>query len=238
MQLLSKQVVNQKVAQQKKAQIDEGIAIARKVDALRKTLSDLEVQHRNFIDGIKRTADIETKDLMQRIADLKAELKDLQESRQKALVPLDEAWANVRRKEAEVNEVFLSTEADRQRITTAKTAATDKLNQAKDILGRVKIRERELIKVYTEADSNRESAETAKKEAELLLDTTNKSVEKRLKDIAIKEVAAKNYEEANENYRQILDARNLELNDKETLLEDRMRAFEVEFNRFNQQKNG
>src|ERR1700750_2532234 len=78
MKLLKKSIIDAEVNARKKAQMDEGIQLAQKIDTLRKTLNDLEVQHRNFIDGMQGELKKATDELFEEIAERKNEIKELQ----------------------------------------------------------------------------------------------------------------------------------------------------------------
>jgi SMC interacting uncharacterized protein involved in chromosome segregation len=102
MKLRPKSQIDAQVASQRKAQIDEGVRIAQKVDALRETLSMLEAQHEQYIAGMKGELDRQTSDRVQRIAELESEIRELEEKRKLLLAPLDEAWAEVRTEKQKV----------------------------------------------------------------------------------------------------------------------------------------
>ena len=70
MKLLPKSQVHAQVNEQRRQQIDEGMILAKKVDALRQTLAELEEQQRKFSEGTKRELERETQELHEEIAEL------------------------------------------------------------------------------------------------------------------------------------------------------------------------
>lgn len=73
MKLLPKSQVLANVNEQKRLQIEEGVILAKKVDALRQTLLDLEDQQRKFIEGQRAVLERELGQLNREI-ELKKEL--------------------------------------------------------------------------------------------------------------------------------------------------------------------
>lgn len=122
MKLLPKQQVAIQGASDRKAQIDEGITLARKVDALRETLASLESQHAQFLDGMERELCERTDGLFSQIGELQKEIKELEEKRKIALIPLDAQWSEVREKMTENDQIM-----------TILAEKTDKLAQKEQI---------------------------------------------------------------------------------------------------------
>lgn len=51
MQLLKKSQLQAQAQEQKRQQIDEGVAIAKRIDTMRGVLAELEKRHREFVEG-------------------------------------------------------------------------------------------------------------------------------------------------------------------------------------------
>ena len=88
MDLISKKVITSQIANQRKIQIDEGVALAKKIDLLRETLGSLELQHKNFLDKKEKELLSVTSNLEKDISNKKIEIKKLEEHRLKLLLPL------------------------------------------------------------------------------------------------------------------------------------------------------
>lgn len=92
MKLLDKKSIATQVANQRKGQIDEGIALAQKIDKLRATHSSLEQQHNEYVAKMKEILETQLRGLEEGIQAKKKELVIIEEERQKLLEPLDQAW--------------------------------------------------------------------------------------------------------------------------------------------------
>lgn len=90
------------MASERKAQIDEGVALAKKIDALRQTLGNLERQHANFLAGMETELHGRTDKLFQTIGALQKEVAELEERRALALIPLDAQMEEIRAKTADL----------------------------------------------------------------------------------------------------------------------------------------
>lgn len=99
MKLLKKSVLSQDLNNQRKMQIDEGVHIANKIDALRKSLNELEVQHQNFIQSKQIELDNQFKSLESEIKEKRLEIKTLEERRIELLKPLDEEHEKLNQRE-------------------------------------------------------------------------------------------------------------------------------------------
>lgn len=149
MKLLRKSAVDAQAALQRKNQIDEGIALAGKIDALRKTLGDVELQHRNFLAGMEADLKDKLSYLTESIAIKKLELAVMQEHNGN----IDVAWRKIVFREAMIT--------DRERRADAKLA------KASEELGKIRIRETELDMSYARIEKLREEEEIRNEKARL-----------------------------------------------------------------------
>lgn len=221
MKILAKKAIDVQVTAQKKAQIDEGVAIATKIDALRQTLLSLEAQHKNFIDGMKDSLNIETKYLIEKIANLKLEISNLEEEREKLLIPLTSAWDSVNERDSILQ--VKEKEVDRREkvLIPLEVKATEREEKTKEAFSRIKVRERELIKVYDSAETLKKEAEDINKQVVIGKERSEKDIETRYSVLKTKEEQAQYSLEFYESKKSVLDARERELNQKETLINDR-----------------
>lgn len=106
MKLQSKSAVNSQVAEEKRKQISEGVKIAQKVDILRETLSDEEINFQNRKENMIATLKAEIDPLAREKQQLLEELPNLREQKCKLLEPVDltEARSKVRQEEKELKE--------------------------------------------------------------------------------------------------------------------------------------
>ena len=221
MKLLDRRTTNIEVQSQKKAQIDEGVAIAAKIDALRRTHDDLERQHNLFVEGMREQLALATKDLTEQCEVKKQELEILEEKRKALLAPLDNAWENVKIRERDIEHTHSLIEATKLSVEQEKKLLEERLTKAKESLGRIKIRENELKRVYDQAVIERSEAETLKNTIANQYQTQTKHFEEREKEIAIKEGKNEFDAQATKNYEEILKRKEVELNNRERMINDR-----------------
>lgn len=163
MKLLKKSALANELAQQRQAQIDEGIAIARKVDTLRQTLASLEKQHSDFLNGMQSELEKRSRYLLNEIATREKILIEIEERRQKLLIPLDAEWEKLNQEKSK-----LATDKDLiakglLKIQEKQKLTDEKYQESKKTLARINVRERELVKVYDKAEENSKEIETIKK---------------------------------------------------------------------------
>lgn len=150
MKLLKKSVLTQELNTQKRLQVDEGVRIATKVDALRSSLNDLETQHQNFVENKQLILDNQFKSLERDIKELKAEIVTLESRKTDLLKPLDEEYRKlfqreetVKAKEHELSNSFLQIKESQQII---KIKENDLNLQMKSLGDRIKANEVETKK--------------------------------------------------------------------------------------------
>lgn len=233
MKLFTKKAVDVQVTAQKKVQIDEGTAIAKKIDTLRQTLGSLEVQHKKFVDGMKDGLKKETDYLIQKIASLRIELSDLEAKKSKALEPLDIAWQNVKIKTKEILNLRSELDAREEKLSFREKSTIEREKKSKDSISRLNIRENELDKAYAHALNLKEEAESVKKDADDYVASKSKNIENKERDALIREETNLNDFNSNQAERQMLKDRELGLNARETRLMDREQMLERNIKRLN-----
>lgn len=221
MKLQPKKTVAVQVATERRQQIDEGVSIAKKVDALRENFAQLQFQQRKFVESSRLELERQTSGLTEEIASKRRELLELAEEKKLLLAPLDEAWRDVKEKRKEVQKRLTQIAQKEKGLAVSISKAEADRQEAKSALSNIKVRERELAKAYTEADSLRAEAEATNAEAK---SNKEKSVEKlEQKWEELEKIQAKNQfdAEANLNQKALLDLIEKELNDKDRAVNDK-----------------
>lgn len=95
MKLLERQSLNNDLQEQRRAQAEEGIRLAKRIDALRETLSTLEKQHQDFIESSRTTYQEAIGALERRKDELEKEIVRLEERRALLREPLDKEWESL-----------------------------------------------------------------------------------------------------------------------------------------------
>lgn len=226
MKLLSKSAVNNEVANQKKSQIDEGLFIAKKIDSLRQTLTGLEKQHRDFINGMQSELNIQIQPLIDKIANLKLEIEDLENKRRKLLAPLTKEWEEVllKRKQIEAKELEFS---QKEIIFGKDREVLDaRLKKEKENIFKINTVKNQISKSFDKQKENEEKSENLLKEAEKtkqesLLETEdrNKTLLSREAMIAVRERENQMVEENNKREKQFINEEKIRLADMRRTLE-------------------
>lgn len=233
MKLLKKSQVAEKLNQQKKFQIDEGVLIAQKVYALRTSLVDLEIQYKNFSKNKEGELKKQLGGLENDILALKAEIVLLENQRQGLRKPLDTEWANLK----EEKEKFKNEQKEfDKKAYNLQVASIEVKNKEIDFESQMKI----FITRVKETESNNERSKSNLKRTSEKLKLAQEEKE-RVEDHVLRKTSELTSREAN------LAAREREQDIKEThiqyeqykinkqriLLEDREATLEREIKRQN-----
>ncbi len=231
MQLLKKSTAQLEIQDQRRRRIDDGVQIAQKVDSLRETLASLETQHQKFLDRVEGELQTRTQPLIQKIASLQSEIKELEEKRKELRVPLDKEWEEVRAKEAKVNHSEEALEKRNVNLSQKEEGIISLKTELKARLFKVKTSERELVKVRNLADENlyiseekRDEALKQKKEA----DDYAKHVTQNLLTTEAELMVKARELEMRES---VIEARQKEQDEREIWLVDRYQTLERNLNR-------
>lgn len=154
MKLLKKTAVSTEIANSRKMQMDEGILIAKKVDALREKLASLETQNALFIKKTVEELKNQTQGLNDGIDAKKKELLKIEEERVRLLEPLDKEWQKANAQLIENQASKRQIELGLQRIDEKEAKIVSMERQTKQILSNIKIRERELERAFSKSVEN------------------------------------------------------------------------------------
>lgn len=233
MQLLKKSTVQVEAQQARKKVVDEGMHIAKKVDALRQTFSEVQEQHQKFLNGMEGELKERTKPLIDKIASLESEVRDLEDKRRDLLVPLDKEWKELHSKQEELVKVSGLLDKKKEQVAIKETKLLVVGKELKDRIFKVKTRERELAKSLKDAaeglyiaDDKRVEAFRIRESAEDYSKELNQSSLDREAKVAVREREV----EMIKNY---TDDREKALNAREILLSDREQTLERELKRRN-----
>lgn len=231
MELLKKSTVQLEVQDQRRRRIDEGVKIAQKVDTLRETLASLEAQHQKFLSGMEKELQERTQPLIQRIASLQIEIKNLEGERQRLMTPLTKEWSEVEKKQAELVKEEIVLEKRNVSLTQKEEKQFASGAELKDKLFKVKTRERELVKARNEADENlylseekRDEALKQKKDSDEYAKHVRQSLLETEAELSVKIREVEMRESA-------IETRKKEQDDREIWLRDRYQTLERTLNR-------
>lgn len=95
MKLLPPKELNTKLNEQKKSEIDAGMFLAKKVDALREELSEAQIEHDRAMEGMKKEYDLFLGETVAKKSSLETEIAYLEAKKGQLLIPLDAEWEKV-----------------------------------------------------------------------------------------------------------------------------------------------
>lgn len=235
MKLLKKPTVANELNLQHKMRVDEGVAIATKVDALRKTLSELEVQHQNFIISKQKELNTVISSLEREIKELKAEIVTLEEKRVDLLRPLDAEWSELKskeidlqQKEEELRHLFLGLTQSEKEIAT----------RERDLETKEIIITETTLKANSNLLKSEEKlafAEGKSKESTENITKAEKIIQDKVQELLLREASISSKEREIEIIKSNLAKEEHNINKQKILLADREATLEREIKR--QQKN-
>lgn len=231
MKLLPKKQVQSLVEDQRRIQIDEGVTLARKIDALREKLADLQRQHDLFVMGMEDNLKAKTQGLFELIQEKEAEIKLLEVKRQELLKPLDMAWKAVEIRETELNNLKADLEIDLANLNRKEESIDKKNNEAKTILSHIKVRERELERTFDKAEQLRIEAEKGYLKMSNEKDKQDKKFEERNRALDLAESAIKSYQFTLSQRQEQIEMREKKNEAEVIRLKDKEATLERAFNR-------
>lgn len=231
MKLLSKQKVTSQIEDQRRLQIEEGLTLARKVDTLRQKLADIQRQHDVYILGMQETLKQRTSKLFDDIQIKEAEIKLLEIKRKELLAPLDDAWSGVKLKEKSLDDLKNELHIREFNLKQKETSIDEKNEKARETLNHIKIRERELSKVYDEAETNLEITERAKVKMIEDKEKKEKSYSKKDSELKLREDSIVSYEFTLKKREETIEMAEKEIADERIRLNDQRETLKRALNR-------
>ena len=221
MKLLTKNQIAVDTSLSRKRNIDEGVFIAKKIDALREDLSTLQKQRLDFIIGTKQELENETKSLHQIVYDLKMEVEEIEINRNKLKEPLDKEWELLKEDkfnlEAEQN-LFKQHKAkldDREFYVSAKEVEVEDKNRRVDLI------QGEFERILKESQDEKILVDSILSETKGKAEVMNKMIESRLDEVIERENRVKFNLQGIEQKEKNNDEREKELNDRDRQINDK-----------------
>lgn len=226
MKLLPKSVINTELASQKKKQIDEGLMIAKKVDALRETLSSLEKQHRDFIGGMQIELKLQTQPLINEIAERKLEIENLKSKKEELLVPLTKEWNEVNEKRKELDQISEKLAKEQATLLQKEKVLEERLKKEKENIFKINTIRNELAKILKKGQENEEKTKKALEFVELAKENSLKEIEERKQailsrdaEVAVREREVQLQKETNDRDCKFIKEEKIRLLDQRATLE-------------------
>lgn len=235
MYLLKKSAIASELAQQKKQEIDQGLELARKVDALRIKLLDLERQEKEFIDGMRSRLKQSTGTLEAELAELNHQVEQAKLALAELKQPLDAEWSKVKVELVNIEDSKLKVARGLARLDEKEAKLVLLEKEGKSKLSNIKIRERELENAYKRAIQNEEDSRIALERSQNVQGQAEFQFRAKAQEFAEVEAVLRIREREVEMKSNKLDQDKEELIIKEAQLKDREETLEREIKR---QTNG
>ena len=159
--LLQKSEIDSSKALARKQEIDEGLKLSRRVDALRETAADeeasLEAFRKKTVASISKQIDA----LSTERDTLKEAVADLEQRRAMALVPLDEAWKTLKKSQQEHTTSVASLEKQQQKYLKQSKELQSKLVDATQELARIETIKQQHEDALLQAIENKKDTEAS-----------------------------------------------------------------------------
>lgn len=190
MKLLAKKEISIDLARQKKIQIDEGIGLARKVDALREQLQTETGNLRRFREESLGAVQQEIDAVVRQKDTLKGELKDLLNRRTVLLIPLDAEWEKLTKAKRDFTEWELELHGYSENLSQRQAQVENEEKEISEEKLRIAGLKEQTLTVLEEADSmlvraRESSAEMRNKAQAVLSEAELKNKEASLRDKSI-----------------------------------------------------
>lgn len=150
--LLNKREIDKAKAKDQRLEIQEGLKLAKRVDALRETAVEEELSLKKFREATIKNIHEELSTEGQKLETLKVEVKALESRKEEALKPLTEAWDTLRR--------------EQEALSKAEEELANRFSEAFEVQESLKKEQKEIKTAKSLAESDRERALDASKQAE------------------------------------------------------------------------
>ena len=212
---------------ERKKEIDDGVALARRVDELRRLKLEEERRLNEWRETTLKTVQQEENDIIEQKNNLKGELETLKEERKELLKPLNKEWAEIHDTEKELDERIKNIYIREIELKALKQELEDEQNRISEIISKARKNEQDTEKFREEASSLRDLSqreyEMAKTEHDIQTRNAEKEVQKLIQREKEYEVASKTIEIREQ---QVKDKES-ELIIREKDLERRQRNFKI-----------
>lgn len=233
MKLLDKYQINTLKATERKKEIDEGLKLAKKVDALRELTAKEQANIEKFREQTLKEVKNEITDLISQRGVLDTDVKRLQEERQRLLVPLTNEWLEVSNLKEQLND-------KKEEIHEKEIEFIQKTD---DLVNRIKalyIEEQRIEDTRNEIDKQlAEVTEFRNKKKTVLLDIQEhqKEVytdcETKIKELTDRELDVASRERDEKNKEDLLNNKEKELNKQSIAIRDKYETLNRTIKRLN-----
>lgn len=159
MKLLEKNKIIALKNQERAVEVNEGYKLAKKVDSLRQTYADEQKNLINFRNETTRKVKEEIAVVFKQRDDLKEEVYSLMEEKKELLIPLDEQWDKVHKKEDELIQYANSLSEKTQLLQEDKNYLEVEQQKIKEERKRIDAERKATIAGLSEAEDKKDKAQ-------------------------------------------------------------------------------
>lgn len=225
MKLLSKKEVDQSKASERARDVQEGLKLAKRVDALRETQAEEEASLARFREKTLAIIHEETTKAAEKRDILLKEVSGLEKRRKEALKPLDKEEERLEAFREELSDRERTLEVDERNSGLLKAETKQKLKAASDALKRAETKERQLADLVASKENDRKQQTVFLQEAQKVRDAAlslKKQVVDDLKtrdtELAVREKNLELRAETFTRHEKALEKREIRLKDREEKL--------------------
>lgn len=234
--LLKKSEIDTAKAQDRQREINEGIKLASRVDALRKTQAEEEANLEKFR---REAVSVINQEIIEKTKErdlLSTEVSNLEDRRRDALKPLTEKWDEIRNKQDELTLYALDLNGQKQDFEQVKEEfqiEVDLLNEEKK---RVANERDESISELAKADENYRESVKVLNEAQKIKETATEVKKSVMKELKERNAQTASKERDLDNRESLLHKKEKELNKLSIKLLDQRATLERAFARLKRKK--
>ena len=229
--LLDKKTINKEVAAQQKQQIESGVKMAKKVDAVRETLQEEEQNLEKFrVESVKRVQQEIDGKIRERDS-LVIEIGHLKEERALEMIPLTEEWNTVNTEKALILQREIVISEREQGCTVREELLIEAEQKNKENTQRIiSLRERVEEKLYVAEEERIEARKILKTAKEQSHHIVHKAQEKE-REVNEKELTLIDWERDIRGREATVRANTLDIAKREQVLKDRYATLERDIKR-------
>lgn len=225
MRLLDKKSIQVAQANDRKLEIDEGLKVARKVDALRVTFSEEESRLNKFRAETVPRVQSEIDEYIEKRDILVSEIKALEEKRLELQKPLDHEWSKLNQENMKLEHIKVELEYKEKQLSELETSLALSMKDMKIEESRIE-GERliitqehdEVLRMKSEASVELETALQDKEKILTVLHTREDLITSREAEVAVREREVSMVDKSLKTRERALTKKEREINDKyETL---------------------
>lgn len=221
MKLLDKKNIDVLKSSEKKFEIDEGLKLARKIDTLREISAKEEVNLSKFrtetLKNIKNEIDV----LISEKISLQKNIDVLDKERKLLTVPLDEEWGEIKKEKEEILKEREDNAVNKSNLIQLDSIYRNHNDSLKIEIARIGDMKEKVLAEYSIAEQLKNEATAILNDSTRRLNESISSIKDRESELFQREKTVEILSRDNENMKQILKIKEIDLINKEKAINDK-----------------